>query len=294
MLLASLSSVSVSVAVTTCLRAKDVSGGERHTLVLMNNGTVWACGDNFYQQLGVEYDLEDQKVLRQVVGEDEDGYLTDITVAEAGWYHSLALDEDGYVWAWGTDSNYEGDFGILGNGPNMGDSSSPIKVHGEDNVGLLSNIVAISAGRSGRHSLAADSSGYAWAWGYNKYGQCGNDDEETNEQTPVKVLDSDPETTDVYLGDEVTIIAVEAGENHSLALDSNGHVWAWGRNDEYQLGIGDEAPSKSLIPVQVPSGEQNDPNNNPHTYLENIVAISAQEHSMALDKAQYSILTGGC
>ena len=161
LLLASLSSV--SVAATTCLRAKDISGGERHTLVLMNNGTVWACGNNDYQQLGIKADWPNQYTLTQVVGENEVGFLTDITAVDAGWYHSLALDEDGSV----------------------------------------------------------------WAWGYNKYGQCGNDEEEINEQTPVKVLDSDPETTDVYLGDEVTIIAVEAGENHSLALDSNGHVWAW-------------------------------------------------------------------
>jgi len=29
-----------------CLRAAMVSGGEFHTLVLMENGTVWACGSN--------------------------------------------------------------------------------------------------------------------------------------------------------------------------------------------------------------------------------------------------------
>lgn len=219
MLLTSL--CSVSVAATTCLRAKDVSGGERHTLVLMNNGTVWACGDNEFKQLGLEYASRDQEVLRQVVGENENGHLTDITAADAGWYHSLALDEDGSVWSWGDD-----EVGSLGNGPNSGDSSSPIQVHGENDDGLLPNIVAISAGRSGLHSLAADSSGYAWAWGYNYSGQCGNDSTQ-NQQTPVKVLDSDPETTDVYLGDEVTIIAVDAGVDHSLALDSDGHVWAW-------------------------------------------------------------------
>ena len=38
----------------------------------------------------------------------------------------------------------------------------------------LKHIIGISAGRSGRHSLAVDANGYGYGWGYNKYGQCGN------------------------------------------------------------------------------------------------------------------------
>ena len=34
------------------------------------------------------------------------------------------------------------------------------------------------------------------------------------------------------------VIAIAAGESHSLALNSNGTVWAWGRNNYGQLGDG--------------------------------------------------------
>lgn len=45
------------------------------------------------------------------------------------------------------------------------------------------------------------------------------------EPTPVTALPSD-------------IVSVHAGHYHSLALTSHGHLWAWGRNNEAQLGRG--------------------------------------------------------
>ncbi|CAJ1930175.1 unnamed protein product [Sphenostylis stenocarpa] len=45
------------------------------------------------------------------------------------------------------------------------------------------------------------------------------------EPTPVSTLPSD-------------IVSVHAGHYHSLALTSHGHLWAWGRNNEAQLGRG--------------------------------------------------------
>jgi alpha-tubulin suppressor-like RCC1 family protein len=44
------------------------------------------------------------------------------------------------------------------------------------------------------------------------------------------------------------IVEIAAGQNHSLAIDSTGAVWAWGSNSNGQLGIGNaispSAPSK--------------------------------------------------
>ena len=34
------------------------------------------------------------------------------------------------------------------------------------------------------------------------------------------------------------IVSVSAGHYHSLAVTSLGHLWAWGRNNEGQLGRG--------------------------------------------------------
>ena len=47
----------------------------------------------------------------------------------------------------------------------------------------------------------------------------------------------------------VTITAVAAGIDHSLALASDGTVWAWGANGDGQLGDG--TTIQRLTPVQV-------------------------------------------
>lgn len=291
-------------------KAIDISGGEDHTLVLTLNKWPWVCGDNYWRQLGIGND-QDQKALVHV--EDGNmvtisGHLEDINDVDAGWKHSLALESydpcdpncRGYVWAWG--DNDKGELGDNGHNPY---EATPVRVlRGEQtptdpNDPNLARIVDISAGRSGEHSLAVDVNGYAYAWGYNKYGQCGNDvsGDGEKEWTPVHVRQgqqpNDPCDPNNWLKH---IIAVSAGEWHSMALESYdpcdpnwGRVYTWGNdgfvlnNGAGVLGIGDSAGDRDT-PVCVRCGEQdyNEPN---QIYLKHIVAISAGwDHSMALEK----------
>jgi alpha-tubulin suppressor-like RCC1 family protein len=74
--------------------------------------------------------------------------------------HSLALKNDGTLWAWGHNEN-----GELGNRTNT-DSNLPVQVSG------LTDVTAIATGES--HSLALKSDGTVWAWGDNAYGGLGN------------------------------------------------------------------------------------------------------------------------
>src|SRR5262249_50383767 len=79
------------------------------------------------------------------------GGLTNVIALDGGGGHSLALEQDGTVWAWG--GNTEGE---LGDGTTT-DRSAPVKVLG------LSDVAAISAGLS--HSLALNRDGTVWTWG---------------------------------------------------------------------------------------------------------------------------------
>ncbi len=73
---------------------KKVTGGIDHTIVLNENGTVWAWGSNTYYQLG--NDKEENSSVPIKIDQ-----LSDIVNISASDYYSLALREDGTVWAWG-------------------------------------------------------------------------------------------------------------------------------------------------------------------------------------------------
>lgn len=67
----------------------------------------------------------------------------------------------------------------------------------------------------------------------------------------------------------VTGPVVAAGRFHSLAIASDGRVWAWGHNGSVQLGAGDYTPRLSPTPV---------------VGMERAVAVAAgYDHSLALD-----------
>jgi alpha-tubulin suppressor-like RCC1 family protein len=103
-------------------------------------------------------------------------------------------------------------------------------------VSSLSRVVAISAG--GQHTVAVKADGTVWSWGNGLYGQMGNNTTNRSNLTPVQVSG--------LRG----VRSVAAGHHHSVALKSNGTVWAWGQNDNGQLGNG--TTTAALTPVQVP------------------------------------------
>jgi len=136
-------------------KAIKVSGGEDHTLVLTQNKCPWGCGANYAYQLGIG-DSYYRLTLVHVHGPGDVGFLEDINDIDAGWLHSLALDVNRGVWAWG--GNYP--WGQLGDGTDD-DKQTPVRVLSgaqdpNNPNSFLKNIIAISAGRSGEHSLAVD------------------------------------------------------------------------------------------------------------------------------------------
>jgi alpha-tubulin suppressor-like RCC1 family protein len=204
-------------------KAIDISGGENHTLVLTQNKWPWACGDNYYGELGNGQTGGYEATLIRVHGVNNIGYLQDINDVDAGWTHSLGLDINGLLWSWGW--NEEGQLGNDGYGPYQ---TNPVQVHGgQMGSTYLEDIITISAGRSGRQSIAVDANHLVYAWGYNKYGQCGNGQSGNNKLTPVRVLsgEQDPNNADTLLQ---YIVAVSAGADQSMALDANGLVYTWG------------------------------------------------------------------
>lgn len=184
-----------------------------HSLMLMANGTVMACGMNTYGQLG-NGTTTDSALPVQVKGPNGVGVLSNIIAIAAGDNHSLALSADGTIYSWG-----RGDKGQLGNG-SWGNFSVPTLAL------YVSNVFAIAAG--GEHSLALGNQGILYSAGYNASGQLGHGD--TQNHIFFDVLDGFFYQT-----------AVTAGGNHSMSLNGAGQIYAWGSNYIGQLGLGDAA-----------------------------------------------------
>jgi alpha-tubulin suppressor-like RCC1 family protein len=139
----------------------------------------------------------------------------------AGNLHTLALDGQGRLWAWGGNA-----FRQVGN-DSSADQLTPVQV--------LTDVAGLAAGD--RHSLAVKADGTAWGWGSADHGQVGTGQSSGTRSTPGQVQNLDE------------AMAVAAGNWHSLALRSDGSVWAWGRNNYGQLGDG--STQQRSTPVQV-------------------------------------------
>lgn len=216
--------------------SQTISGGGFHSLSICTDGTLRACGLNSNGQLG------DNTLIYRITPVQVSG-ITNVIGIAAGRYHSLALKSNGSVWAWGWNST-----GQLGDGT-FTQQIIPVQVTG------LTGAVSISAGDY--HSFAITSSGIAWAWGNNDHGQLGDGSGILWVNTPVQVSGL------------TNVIAITGGRNFSLALLSNGTVWAWGENNHGQLGDGTNTDKHT--PIQVPG-------------LTGVVSIAAGgNHSLAVE-----------
>lgn len=152
-----------------------VAAGDGQNLALLSNGTVMAWGENNTGQLGIG-NLKDQDEPVAVPG------LAGVVAISAGYQDSLALLSDGEVMAWGSDSN-----GALGRSEAEGNSDVPIP------VAALSGVSAIAAGTrlgidiNSNHNLALLANGSVMAWGGDKEGELGNEQEGGSSFTPVEV-----------------------------------------------------------------------------------------------------------
>ena len=142
-------------------------------------------------------------------------------------YSTVTLKSNGEIWSYG----YNG-YGQLG----TGDTTYKVL----PTYTGINNITQISLG--GTHTLALDTEGHVWSWGYNGYGELGNG---TTTSSTEKVQVKSPDGEGVL----ENIVAISAGNYHSIALDKDGNVYTWGYNGYGQLGLGNT--TNTVLPVKV-------------------------------------------
>jgi alpha-tubulin suppressor-like RCC1 family protein len=212
--------------------------GNGYSLALSADSTIYTWGRNEYGQLGngVTATNSPVPVAVKTAGTPMKG-KTIVQISAKVWY-ALALASDGTVYSWGFNS-----WGQLGNGTSgtANNASAPVAVKTAGTPMEGKTIVQVAAGAT--HSLALATDGTIYAWGKNEYGQLGNDST-TNSPVPVAV-----KTAGTPM-DGKTIIQIHAGYEHSLALASDGTVYAWGRNNSGQLGKNDATDAHIPAAVQ--------------------------------------------
>jgi len=233
--------------------ASSISAGNYRTAAIRaewgnGSGSLWAWGSghgNIPVQIGTDTNWVSVSAGGSIAAIRTDGTLwtlqsgiharvaqvgtdNDWAFVSAGGSHIAAIKTNGTLWTWGSNSS-----GQLGDGTTT-HQSSPVQ------VGTATTWASVSAG--GSHTVGIRTDGSLWAWGRNNYGQLG-DGTTNNRHTPIRI------------GTATNWASVSAGgdsgwEGHTVAIRTDGSLWAWGRNDAGQLGDGTRRNNR-YSPVQI-------------------------------------------
>jgi alpha-tubulin suppressor-like RCC1 family protein len=201
------------------------TGARTHSL-FDSGGRVYACGDGEDGVLGNGSTASSSKPV-PVTGLPPAARVTALT---SSWEGSGALLSNGVYYDWGYNAA-----GQLGDG-GTADSNVPVQVK------LPAAVRQVSQGGSGAgngQTVAILADGSVWAWGDGTKGQLG-DGGTTGSDVPVQVK----------LPAGVTFTTVTSGGYSCYAIDGSGRLWAWGGNQNGQLGTGSSARIQTT-PVNV-------------------------------------------
>ncbi|NQX71732.1 alpha/beta fold hydrolase, partial [Paenibacillus alba] len=211
---------STSIDIVNISSIEAIAAGSDHVVAVKSDNTVWTWGYNGSSQLGDASSTNRLLPVQVIRG------LSDIQMVAAGDSHTVALKNDGTVWAWGLNN-----WGQIGIGT-IGIEGAPKQVW------YISGVLAVAAGSL--HTLALKSDGTVWAWGSNDSGELGNGSKQT-----------------AYVPTQISGLSgvkqIYAKGSTNFAIKADGTVWAWGSNNVGQLGNG----STVNVPTPVQIGINN-------------------------------------
>ncbi|WP_437340538.1 RCC1 domain-containing protein [Achromobacter spanius] len=147
-----------------------VAARGQYTCAVTTGGGLKCWGEDSFGQLG-----DDAALTNQPTPVDVLGLISGVVSVSAGGSHTCAVTTAGGLKCWGRDIS-----GQLGNDAALTDQPTPVDV-----LGLTSGVASVSAG--GNHTCAVTSTGGVKCWGWDNYGQLGNDAALTSQPTQVDV-----------------------------------------------------------------------------------------------------------
>ena len=211
----------------------DVSVGIHHMGAITENGDIYTWGDVTHNKQGHSYESYSQKrSLRDSspLGSKKN-YVEEPTLQNIDQMnkendkakqiicrnnYTVVLSEKGKLYSFGYSKR-----GALAQDNLKDDCLPPTQIKALENH----KIVKIKGGSE--FLLALTDENKLFSWGYNNYGQLGNNAE---------LFDNEPKR--ILSLARFSIVNIAAGENFSAAVDKQGKVWTWGQNNDGQLGHG--------------------------------------------------------
>jgi alpha-tubulin suppressor-like RCC1 family protein len=170
-------------------------------------------GENGYGQLGIGSNNNTNLPVKITNG---------VVAVAGGGFHTLFVRSDGSLWAMG-----DNQYGELGDGT-LNSTNLPEMI-------LPGNVMAVAAGVY--HSLLLKSDSSLWGMGYNHDGELGNGTFGSTNQT----------NRPIYI--DTNVIAIAAGNYHSLYQKDDGGLWGTGSNPQGALGTGND--NNVYTPVEI-------------------------------------------
>jgi alpha-tubulin suppressor-like RCC1 family protein len=196
-----------------------IGRGTNHIIGLKSDGSMLGWGINTNGQLGLNF-FGSNTARSSPVQIGDDTFWSEVA---AGSNHTLAVKNDGTLWAWGLNTS-----GRVGNISTVS-RSYPVQ------IGTLTNWSKVDAGTD--YSRAIKTDGTLWTWGDNTSGKLGD---------ATIVSKSSP----IQIGTLVDWTTFNGTGSHSIAITTGGTLWTWGLASSGQLGYTMQRSS----PVQIGDG----------------------------------------
>ena len=211
---------------------EDVALGWGHSLALTSSGRLFTWGKNDSGQLGDGSNINafTPKYITSRLRLAPNDMIMSIA---AGSSHSALLTKEGRLFLWGRNV-----YGQVGDQTNTS-KHTPVEITSSFNLTTNEKITAITLGWG--HSAAITSNGRVFTWGFNTFGQLGNDTLE-DEHQPIEI------TSFLNMNPDEKVISIKLGSSHAYVSTSLNRRFVWGWNQYGQLGIQDN--ENKLIPYE--------------------------------------------
>jgi uncharacterized repeat protein (TIGR02543 family) len=199
-----------------------ISLGEEHSAVLTSQGRILIWGGNSYGEIGDGTTIDKSTPIDITDAFNLHANEKIISIS-LGWWFSSALTSEGRVFTWG--ANFAGQ---IGDGTTIS-QSVPVDITTRFNLEQDETIVSIDVGYA--HCIALSSNGRVFTWGYNDFGQLG-DNTVVDKHYPMDI------TSRFSLNIDEKISIISAGLDHNLVITSDNRIFGWGNNMNGALADG--------------------------------------------------------